>query len=120
MTAFTSSSRFWPTFVFIVNGNVGDGADSEFLGSYLFMGGPFAAYVFLNALDKNRALPVVFLTLMIWFWLLAIGHWADHETIIEIAGWEGIICGFSAICPAAAEVFKDTYGNEIPPIGEIE
>jgi len=63
---------------------------------------------------------VVFLPLMTLFWLLASGHRADDEAIIEIAGGEGIICGFSAICPAAVEVFKDTYGKEILPIGEIE
>ena len=83
------------------------------------MWGPSTAYLFSIALDKNRALQVVFLTPAILFWLLAIGHRADTETIIKFAGREDIFCGFSAIYPAATEVFKDAYGREILPIGEI-
>lgn len=75
--------------------------------------------MFLNTLDKNRALQVIFGTLVILFWLLAVGDWNGNETITEIAGWEGIVCGGSAIYLAAAEVFEETYGREILPIGEV-
>jgi succinate-acetate transporter protein len=122
LTAFTSYGLFWISFVFIVNGFVGVGVDRGFLGWYLFMWGIFTGWMFLNTLNKNRALQVVFLTLTVLFVLLAIGHWATGsaaDTWIKIAGWEGIVCGFSAIYLAAAEVFKETYGREILPIGEI-
>ena len=96
MTAFISYGSFWLTFVFIV---LWGGADSGFLGWYLFLWGLFTAYMYLNTLNKNRALQVIFGTLVILFWLLAIGHWVTGDaadTIIKIAGWEGIFCGGSA------------------------
>jgi hypothetical protein len=116
MTAFISYGSFWLTFVFIV---LWGGADYGFLGWYLFIWGVFTAYMYLNTLNKNRALQVIFGTLVILFWLLAIGHWADNSTIIEIAGWEGIFCGASAIYLAAAQVTNETYNKEVLPIGEV-
>ncbi len=123
LTAFTSYGLFWISFVFIAGGLVGSGVTYEFLGWYLFMWGLFTAYMFLNTLNKNVALQVVFFTLTVLFWLLAIGHWMgpeNGETMIKIAGWEGIVCGASAIYLAAAEVFKETYGREILPIGVVK
>jgi succinate-acetate transporter protein len=122
LTAFTSYGLFWLSLVFIINGFVGVGVDAGILGWYFFMWGLFTAYMFLNTLNKNVALQVVFLTLTVLFVLLAIAHWTTGdaaETWTKIAGWEGILCGFSAIYLAAAEVFKETYGREILPIGEV-
>ncbi|MCB2224363.1 MAG: acetate uptake transporter [Actinobacteria bacterium] len=123
VTAFTSYGLFWLSLVFIIifGGGLAAG-DPKFLGWYLFMWGLFTGYMFLNTLTKNRALQVVFLTLTILFLLLAIGHWLTGDaadTMIKIAGWEGIFCGFSAIYLAAAEVFEETYGKEILPMGKI-
>jgi succinate-acetate transporter protein len=102
LTAFTSYGLFWLSFVFIKQPWVGSGAeDAGFIAWYLFMWG-------------------LFFTLAVLFWLLAIGDWTGNETITKIAGWEGIVCGASAIYLAAAEVFKDTYGKEILPIGVIK
>jgi succinate-acetate transporter protein len=121
LTAFTSYGLFWLSFVFIKQPWVGSGAeDAGFIAWYLFMWGLFTAYMFLNTLNKNVGLQVVFFTLAVLFWLLAIGDWTGNETITKIAGWEGIVCGASAIYLAAAEVFKDTYGKEILPIGVIK
>jgi succinate-acetate transporter protein len=128
LTAFTSYGSFWLTLGFIwlitgVGSTTGAGIfpreSADYIGWYLFMWGLFTAWMFLNTLNKNRALQVVFGTLVILFWLLAIGDWTGNETITKIAGWEGIVCGASAIYLAAAEVFKETYGREILPIGEV-
>jgi succinate-acetate transporter protein len=40
--------------------------------------------------------------------------------ITQIAGYEGIICGFSAIYLAMAEVMNETYGRTILPIGPMK
>ncbi len=105
LTAFTSYGLFWLSLVFIIS----------------FGGGLAASNArFLGTLKKNRALQVVFLTLTILFVLLAIGHWATGsagETIIKIAGWEGILCGLSAFYTAAGEVLNETYEKTILPLG---
>ena len=127
MTAFISYGSFWLTlgfiWVFTGTGSLGGlypAENADYIGWYLFMWGLFTAWMFVATLNKNRALQVIFGSLVILFWLLAIGDWTDNETITKIAGWEGLFCGFSAIYLAAAEVLKETYGREILPIGEIK
>lgn len=122
-TAFTSYGLFWLSLAWIILAGEHDaltvGQDSEFLGWYLFMWGLFTAYMFVGTLYKNRALQVVFGTLTVLFGLLAVGHWADSTTITEIAGYEGIVCGLSAIYLAAAEVLNDSAGRTLLPVGEV-
>lgn len=120
-TAFTSYGLFWLSLAYIVvAGNFESltvGHDGTFMGWYLFMWGLFTAYMFIATLNKNRALQFVFLTLTVLFWLLAIGDWFDNSTITEIAGWEGIVCGLSAIYLAAAEVLNETFDRTVLPVG---
>lgn len=116
LTAFTSYGLFWMSLVAIV---LSGSYDPKFLGWYLFLWGVFTAYMFIGTLPKNRGLQVVFGTLAVLFFLLAIGHWADSETIIRIAGYEGIVCGFSAIYLAAAEVLNEAQGKTLLPIGVV-
>ena len=130
MTAFISFGSFWITlgFIWVFTGTGSSGGlgglypaeNADYFGWYLFLWGLFTAYMFLNTLNRNRGLQVIFGTLVVLFWLLAIGDWTGNETITKIAGWEGILCGLSAIYLAAAEVFKETYGREILPIGQVK
>jgi succinate-acetate transporter protein len=124
--AFSSYGLFWLTFVFInffpAMGLVAPIADAALkslvLVPYLFMWGLFTFWMFLSTLKLNRALQVVFLTLTILFWLLAIGH-AGIPIINVIAGYEGILCGFSAIYLAMAEVMNEVYDRDVLPIGRM-
>jgi succinate-acetate transporter protein len=120
-TAFSSYGLFWLTFVFI-NFFPAMGLTSAVstlaLVPYLFMWGLFTFWMFLSTLKLNRALQVVFLTLTILFWLLAIGH-LGFPIMNVIAGWEGILCGFSAIYTAMAEVMNEIYGRVVLPIGPV-
>jgi len=50
------------------------------------------------------------------FWLLALGHFID-PVYGKIGGYEGIICGLSAIYLAMAQVMNETFGKTILPIG---
>ena len=116
LTAFTSYGLFWLSLVWIIlYGN----ADPSFMGWYLFLWGLFTAYMFLATLNKNRALQVVFASLTLLFWTLAVGDWTGNETITQIAGWIGIISGSSAFYLAAAEVLNETYGRTVLPVGPI-
>jgi len=120
-TAFTSYGLFWLSLVYIiVAGNfetLTTGHSTTFMGWYLFMWGLFTAYMFIATLNKNRALQFVFASLTALFWLLAIGDWFDNSTITKVAGFEGIICGLSAIYLAAADVLNETFGRTVLPVG---
>ena len=120
VTAFTSYGLFWislvgllimPTFI---PGFEGPGDTA--MGSYLFMWGLFTFMMFISTLKKPKALQFVFISLTILFWLLALGHFVD-PLFTKIAGYEGIICGLSAIYLAMAEVINETFGKTILPVG---
>ena len=61
-------------------------------------------------------LQFVFASLAILFFLLAIGDWTGSATIKTIAGWEGVICGASAIYGGLAQVLNELYKKELLPI----
>ncbi len=113
-TAFTSYGLFWLSLVAIVQ--FGD-ADRVFTGWYLFLWGVFTAYMFLATLRKPRALQVVFGSLAVLFFLLAIGDFWGLGTVTEIAGWVGIFCGTAAMYLAAAEILNEAEGRSVLPIG---
>lgn len=119
-TAFTSYGFFW---LALVGLNVlplmgyGEAAGSLSMASFLFMWGIFTLYMFIGTLRISKALQVVFGTLTILFFLLAIGNFTGSSLVLTIAGYEGIICGFTAIYAAMAQVLNELYGKEILPIG---
>ena len=87
---------------------------------YFFMWGLFTFFMWFGTFGKNRAIQFVFLSLTILFWLLAIRDWTGSAAIGVLAGWEGIVCGFSAIYLAMAEVLNESLGRVVLPIGEIK
>jgi succinate-acetate transporter protein len=122
-TAFTSYGLFWLTLVFLlVFPNVGWWAvkQNELSFSwYLFMWGLFTFFMFIGTLRLTRALQVVFLSLTILFWLLALTHVTGNEMLGRVAGWEGIFCGLSAFYAAMAQVLNEVYGKIVLPLGEM-
>ena len=120
VTAFTSYGLFWLTLVgLLIIPQIVPGFDAPegtAMGSYLFMWGLFTMLMFIGTLKKNLSLSVVFFTLFILFYLLALENWG----IVSGAwiGIEGIICGFSAIYLAMAEVINESLGKTILPVGK--
>jgi succinate-acetate transporter protein len=116
-TAFTSYGLFWISLVFLnILPNTElwpEATTSVAFGSYLLMWGIFTLLMFFGTLKNNRALQTVFLTLAILFFMLAIGNYTGITIIINIAGYEGIFCGSSAIYLAIAEILNETYGRTI-------
>ncbi len=119
--AFTSYGIFWWSLVFI---NLLPNTDlwatasgASEIGTYLVMWGIFTLLMFFGTLKLNRALQVVFLTLTILFFLLAIGDFTGFTPITVIAGYEGILCGASAMYTSIAEILNSLYGRTILPIG---
>jgi succinate-acetate transporter protein len=122
VTAFTSYGLFWLSLVgLIVIPHIipAVSAPSQTaMGSYLFMWGLFTFLMYISSLKKPAALQFVFISLTILFWLLALGDFTGNTTFTKLAGYEGIICGLSAIYLAMAEVINETYGKEVVPIGK--
>ncbi|HAR96473.1 MAG TPA: hypothetical protein DCR97_11000 [Deltaproteobacteria bacterium] len=118
VTAFTSYGLFWLTLVFIIVFKSLPGNSESFMAWYLFMWGLFTFFMWFGTFHKNRAIQFVFLSLWILFWLLAIRDWTGNSAVGTIAGFEGIICGLSAIYLAMAEILNESFGRAVLPIGE--
>ncbi|GAB1477322.1 GPR1/FUN34/YaaH family transporter [Bacillota bacterium] len=122
-TAFTSYGLFWLSLVtLLIMPNFGKTAatDSAAMAIYLFMWGLFTLAMFIGTLRISRALQFVFGSLAILFMLLALGDFLGNPTITVIAGYEGIICGFSAIYTALAQVLNEVYGKTVLPLGAVK
>ncbi|NDY70567.1 acetate uptake transporter [Desulfobacter hydrogenophilus] len=120
VTAFISYGHFWLTLVaLILLPKLGwaDPTPAKFMACYLFMWGIFTLFMFFGTLKANRGLQFVFASLTVLFFLLAIKDWTGSQLIGVIAGFEGIICGMSAIYLAMAEVLNEQYNRSILPVG---
>ena len=123
LVAFTSYGFFWLTLVgLIVMPKLGwIGATSGGgMVYYLVMWGLFTLLMFFGTLKLSRALQVVFGTLVILFFLLAIATGTGSEGIGQFAGYEGIICGASAIYTGIAQVLNEVYGKKVLPLGVVQ
>ena len=126
--AFTSYGLFWWSLVLLLvlpktSLFTGLSAPTETaMAAYFFMWGLFTFVMFFGTLKTNRALQFVFMSLAILFFLLTARDLTVNATIIgdltigTIAGYEGIICGLSAVYLAFAEVLNETYRKTVLPI----
>ena len=120
MTAFISYGFFWLTLVgliFMSKWGWITATSKSALATYLALWGIFTLLLFIGTLRLNRALQFVFATLTILFFLLAIGNFAENESIIVVAGYEGIICGSAAIYTGIANLLNEVYGRKVLPLG---
>jgi uncharacterized protein len=123
-TAFISYGSFWLTLVALIllpKAGIGiDGPVKETaFAAYLVMWGLFTLALFMGTLRLNRALQVVFGSLVVLFFLLAAANATGSHAIHVFAGWEGLFCGFSAIYTGLAQVLNEVYGKVVWPIGPV-
>ncbi len=121
-TAFTAYGSFWIALVIIwLLPKTSIGAelkpDEVSMGWFLLMWAVFTGFMFIGTLKLSRALQIVFGTLFILFLLLSLGDFTGMKPIKIIAGYEGIICGFSAIYASAALILNEVYKRTILPLG---
>jgi succinate-acetate transporter protein len=128
--AFTSYGLFWwsfvglqllPKYYFFVPG-VESGSNLA-ISAYFFMWGLFTLLMFFGTLKNNRAIQFVFMSLTILFFLLAAKSallandpTRDLALFTRVIGFEGIICGLSAVYLAIAEVLNEVHGKTVLPI----
>jgi succinate-acetate transporter protein len=119
MTAFISYGFFWLSLVLLVVGprfSLGTAPEPLAMAAYLFLWGIFTLGMFIGTLRLGKALRFVFGSLFILFLLLAIADATGITVIKIIAGYEGIVCGASAMYTSLAIVLNDVYGKKVAPI----
>ena len=97
----------------------GQATNASGLAAYFFMWALFTFCMFIGTLRLNKALQVVFGSLVILFLLLFIKEATGAAIVGTIAGYEGIICGLSAIYAAVAQILNDVYGRVVLSIGPV-
>jgi succinate-acetate transporter protein len=119
-TAFISYGFFWISLVSLMvmpKLGWGDAPSSASMASYLGIWGLFSLFILIATFKLNRALQVIFGLLVILFFLLVFAKATGSETIHHVAGFEGILCGLSALYASMAQVINELYGRTVMPIG---
>lgn len=123
LTAFTSYGFFWLSLVALLLLPKIDPAwkaDDTAMAAYLLMWGIFTLALFIGTFRLSVALQVVFGTLAILFFMLAIGdYWNASDTFRHSTGYEGILCGLSACYTGSAQVLNEVYGKTLLPLGTV-
>jgi succinate-acetate transporter protein len=117
-TAFTSYGLFWISFVglkLLPAMGLWTAPKAEAMAAYFFMWGLFTFIMFFGTLKANRALQLVFMSLAILFFLLTAKELTGNADLGTVLGYEGIICGLSAVYLALAEVLNEAHGKTILP-----
>lgn len=121
-TAFTMYGMFWLSLVVIVvlpktSFGAAFAVDGPTMGWYLALWGLFTLMMFIGTLRLICILKVIFLSLTVLFFLLAIGKFWPNESLEHFTGYEGIFCGLSAFYAGVASVINEVHGKDILPTG---
>jgi hypothetical protein len=88
------------------------------LGAYLALWGLFTGVMFIGTFRLSHALQFVFGTLTVLFLLLAYGKFVDAGAGFEhFTGYEGLVCGFSAMYTGLAQIVNELYQTTVFPLG---
>jgi uncharacterized protein len=123
-TAFISYGFFWLSLVALLllpATGAAKAPDAAAMTAYLGMWGLFTAGLFVGTLKISRALQVVFATLVLLFFLLAIGdYWDAGPAFRHFTGFAGIVCGAAAIYTGLAQVLNELFGKTVLSIGPVK
>jgi len=122
-TAFLSYGLFWLSLVGLIilpKLGLADASAGAAMPAYFCMWGLFTAVMFIGTLNHSRAMQVVFGTLALLFFLLAAADATGNGTITVVAGYVGILSGFSAVYSGLAQVLNEAYGRVVAPLGMMK
>ncbi len=119
-TAFISYGFFWIALVGLMvmpKLGWGDAPSKASMVSFLGVWCLFSMFMLIATFKLNRALQIVFALLVLLFILLICANITGSDTIHKLAGFEGIVCGLSALYASMAQVINELFGKTVMPIG---
>lgn len=121
--AFSSYGLFWWSLVILLllpkSSLAYQAPNNVALAAYFFIWGLFTLVMFFGTLKANRILQFVFMSLAILFFLLVARELTGNALIAALTGYEGIICGLSAVYLGLAEVLNEAHGRSVLPIWPV-
>jgi succinate-acetate transporter protein len=120
-TAFASYGLFWLSLVILKllpTMGLWTSPTATAMAAYFFMWGLFTFVMFFGTLKTNRILQFVFSSLAALFFLLTFTELTGDTSVGILAGYEGVICGLSAVYLALAEIINEANGRTMP-IGSV-
>lgn len=117
--AFASYGCFWISLCLLQIGNATGlfPVSGQDIGWFLVIWTIYTAIMTPGAMRASTGLGLVFITLLIGFVLLVIGHFGPHVFNV-IAGYELMVCGGLALYVMAHTIYKDAFGRDILPVGK--
>jgi uncharacterized protein len=113
-TAFTSYGLFWMSTWFLLTS--GNKFDSAGLGLYFLIWGIFTLYMFVASIKTNLVLILVFAALTLTFIVLAIGEFANSESVSHLGGYLGVLTAILAFYGSFAGVTNSTFKRAVLPV----
>lgn len=120
MAAFVSYGFFWIILIcMLLMPKLGwtDPLDKTSFVCFLLLWGIYSLVMFVITLRLSKALQVVFGSVVILFFMLAIGNALSSPLILTFAGIEGIICGATALYTGLGEVMNEVYKEKLVKLG---
>ncbi|HAF31087.1 MAG TPA: hypothetical protein DCG75_18780 [Bacteroidales bacterium] len=119
MVAFTSYGFFWIILIalmMIPKLGLGDVPNPTAMGWFLVTWGILSTGLWIATFRLSIMMRVLFGSVVILFFLLAIADFTGNATIKFIAGMDGVFSGSFALFLALAMVINDTFKKEIIPL----
>lgn len=119
MVAFGSYGFFWIiliTLMMLPKIGLGEAPTPEAMGWFLTVWGIFSTGLFIATFNLTKMMRVLFASVAILFFTLAIADFTGNHTVKIIAGIDGIFSGSFALFIALAMVINDTFNKEIIPL----
>ena len=117
--AFTGFGAFWISLAVILLGNrykIFESSETD-IGWFLVAFTLFTAVLWVGSLRISKALALTFTLLLVGFILLDLGHFGFHG-MVKAAGYELMLCAFSAWYIMASIISKDLVGRDLLPVGD--
>ena len=119
MVAFSSFGFFWIILIalmMIPKLGIGEAPTPNAMGWFLTIWGVFSFGLFIATFKLAKMMRILFGSVVVLFFLLAIADFTGNATIKFIAGVDGIFSGSFALYIALAMVINSTFEKEIVPI----
>lgn len=119
MLAFSSYGYFWLILVALIVAPqlefVG-GSSKPAMGWFLLLWGIFSFGLWVCTWKMAKIMNILFLTVVLLFFGLAIGDFTGNKMITQVTGIEGVICGGIALYISLATVINEVHGKMVLPI----